>query len=127
MIQRLKPWISAFSAEISNKKYENGTEVKVGGTILNILDFSTYELDLEKDDIETYVTIDDSIGTTDLLFMKDTFKLFDSFNFAPGQVILAEGNVLKTVKRIREDANLTSSSQVICWDIKPIEKVEEKI
>lgn len=126
LVQRLRPWISVFSAEMV-KKNKHGDNVKVGGTILSILDFSSCDLKIDRDDIETYITIDDSIGTTDLFFLKDTYHTFNKdYNFIPGMIILAEGKVLREKKVPLDDKKLNTNS-IICWDIKPIENVEESI
>jgi hypothetical protein len=126
LIKRLKPWISVFSAEI-NMHNQHGDNVKVGGKITSIFDISSFALELKEDDVEACITIDDSIGTTDLLFIRNTFKAFnDTYIFTPGMVILAEGKVLKEQgKKLIENPSQVSS--IVCWDIKPLDKIEENL
>lgn len=127
LVQRLRPYISVFSVEMDSKN-KDGDSVRVGGTVKGIIDLSDYDIKVGDSDIETYVTIDDSIGETTLLFIKDSYKIYnEKFNFENGMVILAEGSVLKNAKRPLSERRIEKSSSVLCWKIQPIEKVEETV
>lgn len=122
-MKRLKPWISGFSPEIEKYK-KHGDSVKTGGKITAILDLSSYQLDIAANEIEAYVTIDDSIGKTELLFIKDSFKILnDMYKFQLDQIILAEGKVLSR-KTSPEDPK--SIPNIVCWSMKPLEECENR-
>lgn len=113
LVQRLKPWISTFSSEIM-KKYSHGDEVIVGGEIRQIFKASDY---CDDSPVSVYVTVDDALGATDLLFLENaSFSVYDQEqHFQPGMIVIAKGLVWKDTKKHSPEDKVDSS--VICYEI----------
>ena len=117
LVQLLKPWISTFSVEIM-KKFAHGEEVVVGGKILQI--FKASDLCSESQ-VSVYVTVDDALGVTDLLFLEPAaYDTYDAiYHFRPGMVVLAKGLVYKQEGKRHPEDKVDSS--VVCYEICSLE------
>lgn len=99
LIQRLKPYVSAFSEEIA-AKHKHGERLIVGGTVTGILNLSqllesSFDEELRKEGV--YVTLDDGVGECTVVLVPLALDAYEA-TYGPlqkGDIILAEGRVFR--------------------------------
>lgn len=133
LISQLKPYVTAFSAEIP-LKFKHTDVVVVGGVVKNILNLhqlleDSFEKELREEGV--YVTIDDGVGELNLVLAPPAFHSYQAAfgELKTGDVILTEGRVfqLDTThtyqgaqgKRITVD-NHDQSLRVLVYNLAPV-------
>jgi hypothetical protein len=122
LVQKLKPWVTTFSAGI-HKNYKSGDEVCVGGVIEEIFDTTSFMAPLAPKGERrpsVQVILDDAIGKTELLFMEDHYTLFNNnHHFEQGMIVLAKGMVWEEGNKHPEQECDTT---IACWMMWPLPK-----
>lgn len=99
IVQKLKPYVTAFSAAIPTQ-HKHGDTVTVGGVVtgvLNLMELLSGALDEELKTEGVYVTLDDGIGEVNLCLAPKAYQIYEK-KFGPlqvGSIILAEGKVFR--------------------------------
>jgi hypothetical protein len=117
LVQKLRPFVTSFSAHIETN-YLTGEEVCVGGKIISFLDIGAL---LPETDEGVYVTLDDGVGTIELALPRKVYEAHaDTVSFEIGSVLLATGRVHhmpieckgKSIKKHTEH-----TTRVLCWSL----------
>lgn len=129
LIQRLKPFVSTFSASL--KADSHGETVTVGGKVTAILNMTDFGEGI-------YVTLDDSIGETQIVLSPKAYELYTKHNgeLKKGDEVLVEGKVLrldtshsyvdKKGKKITVDKHKTETVRVLAYQIAPLPEDKPK-
>lgn len=127
LISKLRPWVTTFSEAI-RYQHQHKDELRVGGKIVRIFNFSSMTQD-KKDMV--YLTVDDDVGEISLMVPGDIYEELDNkYSFVKGMIVLADGKLLdpedafkkpiKSTKLKRSElVEATPSATLICWNIEP--------
>jgi hypothetical protein len=114
IVEKLRPHVTTFSGAICNHHF-HGDEIKVGGEILNIIDFSKI---LEDEKKMVQIEIDDAVGVISILIPGVAFNYYNTkYEFKENDLIIATGKVYRP-EGSKEECNIPS---VLCWDMYPLD------
>lgn len=124
LVQKLKPWVSSFSAAIA-KKAKHGDMVTIGGQIKAIYDITNlFKGSFEEDDPGILIVVDDAVGQVGVIMPAEAYQTCRrDYDLKEGMVILAEGRVdcPEDVSHREGDVDV----RVICWKVYPIPQPQE--
>lgn len=129
LIQKLKPFVSNFSASI--KSDSHGETVTVGGKVTAILNMTDFGEGI-------YVTLDDSIGEIQAVLSEGALEKFVSHNgeLKVGSEVLVEGRVFrldtshsyedKRGKKVTVDKHKSETVRVLAYQIAALPEEKPK-
>lgn len=134
LIQQLKPFVSAFSAEIP-LKFTHKDVVTIGGQVKSILNLAhlletSFDKELREEGI--YVTIDDGVGETNIVIAPPALDIYEKHHgpLHIDDVIVAEGRVFRLDtthtyqgaqgKRITTDNHKYENLRVLVYQLAPV-------
>lgn len=147
LVQKLKPYVSTFSAAIPTQ-YKHGDVITVGGVVTDILNMMDLLSSAHKQEDRTegvYLTLDDGIGLNQIAIAPKAFDVYIKNNgmIKIGDTLIAEGRLFRLDtthtfegprgKKMTVDKHTEETVRVLAYQIallpedKPKKQLEETI